>query len=122
MSRVHVVGVGMTPFRKPSQSDPYDVMAGEAVRAALADAGLGYEAVQQACVGYVYGDSCAGQKALYGVGMTGIPVFNVNNNCATGSTALFMARQMVESGAADCVLAIGFEQMRPGPIGNDHAM
>lgn len=114
---VLVAGVGMIPFVKPGQSDPYDVMAQAAVRAALADAGIGYDRIEQAAVGYVYGDSCAGQKALYGVGMTGIPVFNVNNNCATGSSALFMARQAVASGAAECVLALGFEQMRPGAIG-----
>jgi len=115
--KVLVAGVGMIPFTKPGQSDPYDVMAQAAVRAALADSGIGYDQVEQAAVGYVYGDSCAGQKALYGVGMTGIPIFNVNNNCATGSTALFMARQAVASGAAECVLALGFEQMRPGAIG-----
>ena len=73
--------------------------------------------MQQAYVGYVYGDSTAGQRALYEVGMTGIPVVNVNNNCSTGSTALFLARQAVESGAVDCVLALGFEQMSPGALG-----
>ena len=50
--------------------------------------------------------------------MTGIPIVNVNNNCSTGSTALYLARQAVESGAADCVLAVGFEQMRPGALGS----
>jgi acetyl-CoA acetyltransferase len=83
----------------------------------LSDAGVAYVDVQQACVGYVYGDSTAGQKALYRVGMTGIPVFNVNNNCSTGSTALFLARQAVESGVVDCALALGFEQMMPGALG-----
>ena len=73
--------------------------------------------MQQAYVGYVYGDSTGGQRALYEVGMTGIPVVNVNNNCSTGSTALFLARQAVASGAADCVLALGFEQMSPGALG-----
>ena len=73
--------------------------------------------VQQAYVGYVYGDSTCGQRALYQVGMTGIPIVNVNNNCSTGSTALFLARQAIESGAADCVLALGFEQMKPGALG-----
>jgi acetyl-CoA acetyltransferase len=92
-------------------------MAAEAVRLALADAGVSYDQVQQAYVGYVYGDSTAGQRALYEVGMTGIPIVNVNNNCSTGSTALFLARQAVSSGAADCVLALGFEQMKPGAIG-----
>ena len=72
--------------------------------------------VQQAYVGYVYGDSTAGQAAIYGVGLTGIPVFNVNNNCSTGSSALFLARQAVESGVVECALALGFEQMQPGAL------
>jgi len=84
---------------------------------ALADAGLEYDQIQQAFAGYVYGDSTAGQSALYRVGITGIPIINVNNNCSTGSTALYLARQMVELGAADCVLAVGFEQMLPGALG-----
>jgi acetyl-CoA acetyltransferase len=92
-------------------------MAAGATTAALADAGIRYEQVQQAYVGYVYGDSTAGQRALYEVGMTGIPIFNVNNNCSTGSTALFLARQAVTSGAADCALALGFEHMSPGALG-----
>jgi acetyl-CoA acyltransferase len=92
------------------------MMGATAVRAALADAGLAYDDVQQAFAGYVYGDSTCGQKALYRVGMTGIPVINVNNNCATGSSALFLARQAVLSGAADCVLAVGFEYMQPGAL------
>nr|WP_294974840.1 lipid-transfer protein [uncultured Pseudomonas sp.] len=114
--RVCVSGIGMIPFTKPGASETYDVMAGAAVRAALADAGVDYAQVEQAYVGYVYGDSAYGQKSLYPIGMTGIPVFNVNNNCATGATALFLARQAIESGAADCVLALGFEQMTPGAL------
>lgn len=118
MSNVHVTGVGMTPFAKPGQHSPYPQMAAQAVHAALADAGLGYAQVQQAYVGYVYGDSTAGQRALYEVGMTAIPVFNVNNNCSTGSSALFLARQAVQGGSADCVLALGFEHMNSGALGS----
>jgi acetyl-CoA acetyltransferase len=92
-------------------------MASEAVRLALADAGLAYDVVEQAYAGYVYGDSTCGQRALYEVGMTAIPVVNVNNNCSTGSTALFLARQAVQSGAVECALALGFEQMNPGALG-----
>jgi len=114
---VHVAGIGMIPFVKPSPDVSYPDMAGTAVRAALDDAGIDYAQIQQAYVGYVYGDSTAGQRALYGVGMTGIPIFNVNNNCSTGSTALYLARQAVASGAADCVLALGFEHMSPGALG-----
>jgi acetyl-CoA acetyltransferase len=121
MSRVCVAGVGMIAFTKPGASEPYDVMAAQAGAQALGDAGLGYEALQQVYAGYVYGDSTCGQKAVYRLGMTGIPVFNVNNNCSTGSTALFLARQAIESGAADCVLALGFEQMKPGALGAVYA-
>ena len=111
-----VAGVGMTKFAKPGQNEPYTEMGAAAVRDALADAGVPYDAVQQAYAGYVYGDSTCGQAALYKVGMTGIPVMNVNNNCSTGSTALFMARQAVESGAVDVALALGFEHMKPGAL------
>jgi acetyl-CoA acetyltransferase len=115
---VFVTGVGMIAFTKPGANAPYPQMAATATRQALTDAGIGYELVQQAYVGYVYGDSTAGQRALYEVGMSGIPIVNVNNNCSTGSTALFLARQAVASGAADCVLALGFEHMSPGALGN----
>ncbi|MET7381697.1 lipid-transfer protein [Streptomyces sp. NPDC005526] len=114
--RAHVAGVGMVPFTKPGASKPYDVMGERAARAALADAGIDYDLVEQAYVGYVYGDSAGGQAALYGLGQTGIPIVNVNNNCATGSSALWLARQAVESGAAECVLALGFEQMNKGAL------
>src|SRR5580765_5537725 len=115
MSRdVYVAGVGMIPFTKPGANEPYPQMAASATRQALADAGVGYEQVQQAYVGYVYGDSTSGQRALYDVGMSGIPIVNVNNNCSSGSTALFLARQAVASGMVDCTLALGFEQMQPG--------
>ena len=119
MSRkVYVTGVGMIPFAKPGASSPYHAMGYRAARAALEDAGLAYDEVEQAYAGYVYGDSTSGQNALYQLGMTGIPIINVNNNCSTGSTALFLARQAIESGAADCVLALGFEQMNPGALGS----
>lgn len=117
MSRkVHVVGVGMIQFTKPGASEPYTVMGARAAKAALADAGVDYAKVEQAYVSYVYGDSTAGQAAIYGVGLTGIPVFNLNNNCSSGSSALFLARQAVASGAAECVIALGFEQMVPGAL------
>src|SRR4029450_12337304 len=119
--KVHVVGVGMIPFTKPGASDPYTVMGANAAMAALKDAGVDYRLVQQAYVGYVYGDSTAGQAAVYGVGLSGIPVFNLNNNCSTGSSALFLARQAVESGMVECAIALGFEQMQPGALKGAYA-
>jgi acetyl-CoA acetyltransferase len=116
--RAFVTGVGMIPFAKPGASAPYHEMGAQAASAALADAALSYSDIQQAYVGYVYGDSTSGQKALYQLGMTGIPIVNVNNNCSTGSTALYLARQAIASGAAECVLVLGFEQMSPGALGS----
>ncbi len=116
--KVYVIGVGMTKFEKPgSKAWDYPDMAKEAGEKALADAGIPYTAVEQAAVGYCYGDSTAGQRAVYTLGMTGIPVYNVNNNCSTGSTALFMAKQFVEGGLADCAMALGFEKMEKGSLG-----
>lgn len=115
--RTRVVGVGMVPFATPRNSETYDVMGERAACAALTDAGVDYAQVQQAYVGYVYGDSTCGQAALYGLGQTGIPIMNVNNNCATGSSALYLARQAVQSGAVECALVVGFEQMQRGALG-----
>src|ERR1700692_4928280 len=87
MRKVQIVGVGMIPFTKPGASEPYDVMGAGAAAAALQDAGMGYELIEQVYAGFVYGDSTCGQAAVYRVGLTGVPVINVNNNCSTGSTA-----------------------------------
>ena len=117
-NRTFVIGVGMSKFDKPgTKQGDYPEWVLEASSAALADAGVPYERVQQAYAGYCYGDSSYGQRAVYGLGLTGIPVVNVNNNCSTGSTALFMAKQFVEGGLADCVLALGFEKMEKGSLG-----
>jgi len=118
MGKTYVVGVGMTKFEKPGRREDFDYpdMAKEAVDNALRDASLQYSDIEQACVGYVYGDSTCGQRALYPMGMTGIPVYNVNNNCATGSSALFLAHQLVKGGIAHCVLALGFEKMQKGSL------
>lgn len=115
-NKVIVAGVGMVPFKKPGQSESYDVMGAKAVGNALFDAGIDYKLVEQAYAGYVYGDSCSGQAALYRVGITGIPIYNVNNNCASGSSAFALAVQAVEGGTVECAIAVGFEEMSPGAI------
>ncbi len=115
--RVNVIGVGMTKFAKPGSSPEYYQMAAEAGRLALKDAGIPYEKIEHAYAGYVFGDSTCGQRSVYELGLTGIPVINVNNNCSTGSTALWLARQAIECGAAECVLALGFEKMEKGALG-----
>ena len=117
--RVFVIGVGMTKFEKPGRREDWDYpdMALESGSAALTDAGIPYDQVEGAYVGYVYGESTAGQRAVYQLGLTGVPVVNVNNNCSTGSTALYLAAQQIRGGLADCVLALGFEKMQPGSLG-----
>jgi acetyl-CoA acyltransferase len=128
-NKVFVIGVGMTKFEKPGRrsgvaeaaQEPgegwdYPAMAKESGTKALEDAGIPFEAIEQAHVGYVYGDSTCGQRAVYELGMTGIPITNVNNNCSTGSTALYLATQSVRGGLADCALALGFEKMQPGSL------
>ncbi|MFN8162059.1 MAG: lipid-transfer protein [Solirubrobacterales bacterium] len=117
-NRTYVIGVGMTKFEKPGARDwDYPEMALEAGTRALEDARVPYEAVEQAYVGYCYGESTSGERAVYGLGLTGIPIVNVNNNCSTGSSALFMARQAVRGGLVDCALALGFEKMEKGSLG-----
>jgi sterol carrier protein 2 len=117
--KVFVVGVGMTKFEKPGAREKWDYpdMFEEAGKKALEDAKISYSEVQQAALGYCYGDSTAGQRALYTLGLSGIPIYNVNNNCSTGSTALFLGKQLIEGGIADCVLAGGFEKMEKGSLG-----
>ena len=117
-NRVFVIGVGMTKFEKPGQREGWDYpqMAKESGGKALADAGIDYAQVEEAYVGYCYGESTSGERALYELGMTGLPIVNVNNNCSTGSTALFLAARAVRGGLSDCALALGFEKMQPGSL------
>lgn len=117
--KVYIIGVGMTPFTRPGQdlSIDYPQLVGRAATAALSDARITYDQVELAVAGYVFGDSCCGQRALYPLGMTGIPIINVNNNCSTGSTALYTARQMILTGQYECTLAVGFEKMERGALG-----
>ncbi|KAI6196137.1 Sterol carrier protein 2 [Aphelenchoides besseyi] len=116
-SKVFVVGVGMTPFTKPgSTGKDYPELVKDAVTEALNDCGLKYSDVQQAAVGYLYGGSCCAQRALYDVQMTGIPIYNVNNACASGSTAIYFGKQLIEGGGVDVFLAVGFEKMKSGSL------
>ncbi|MGB2710929.1 MAG: lipid-transfer protein [Conexibacter sp.] len=117
-NRTFVIGVGMTKFDKPGTKEgDYPDWALEAGTKALADAGVAYDAIEQAYVGYCYGESTSGERAVYGLGLTGIPIVNVNNNCSTGSSALYLARQAVKGGLAELALALGFEKMEKGSLG-----
>ncbi|MEE8339088.1 MAG: lipid-transfer protein [Xanthomonadales bacterium] len=117
MAKVIIAGVDMVKFVKPGSQEPYRVMAATAIRGAVLEAGINPSLIEQAYAAYIYGDTTCGQHALYDVFQTGIPVINVNNACASGSTALFLARQAVKSGAVECALAFGFEEMQRGALG-----
>ncbi|CAL1696638.1 unnamed protein product [Somion occarium] len=117
--RSFIVGAGCTAFIKPRGLRTTEDMGLEAATKALLDAGITYDAVEVAYVGYCYGDSTSGQRALYNLGLTGIPITNVNNNCSTGSTALYQANTLVKSGLVDCALALGFERMSRGSLSSN---
>jgi len=106
----------MTKFLKPRGERMYTEMGYEAGAKAMLDAKITYDDVETGVACYCVGPTTAGQRVFYQFGMSTIPIYNTNNACATGSTGLHMARQLVRNGAVDCVLVIGFEQMKPGPL------
>ncbi|KAM3072510.1 hypothetical protein ACMFMG_009308 [Clarireedia jacksonii] len=112
----YVLGVGMTKFIKPRGKVDYTELGFEAGIKAMLDAQINYDDVDQGVACYCYGDSTCGQRVFYQFGMTKIPIYNVNNNCSTGSTGLALARNVISHGAADCVLVVGFEKMNPGSL------
>lgn len=119
--KVYVVGVGMSKFLKPGSHnyDYYD-LGKQAVERALFDSKVNYKEIESAYVGYVFLPSCGGQKVLYQFGLSGIPIINVNNNCATGSTAFYLAYKAIQAGTLDCALALGVEKMSKGSLPFDN--
>ncbi|PBP16805.1 nonspecific lipid-transfer protein [Diplocarpon rosae] len=112
----YVLGVGMTKFIKPRGKVDYTELGFEAGIKALLDAQINYDDVDQGVACYCYGDSTCGNRVFYQFGMTQIPIYNVNNNCATGSTGLHLARNVISHGGADCIMVVGFEKMNPGSL------
>jgi acetyl-CoA C-acetyltransferase len=108
---IAVVGLGIHPFgRHPGVSGLE--MAAHAARAALADAGIGWEQVDFAAGG---SDSAGNADTTVSVlGLTGVPFINVSNGCATGGSALTTAHAMLAAGSADIALVVGFDKHPPG--------
>lgn len=119
MGNAVIAGVGMVKFAKPGVQEPYRVMAAESIRLAMKDAGVDARDIKQALASFIFEGSGAGQHAIYDVFQTGIPIINLNNACAAGSSAIFLARQLVEGDVADCVLVVGFDEMPRGAIPQD---
>ena len=116
-NKVFVIGVGMTKFLKPgSHNYSYIDLGKQSIQNALKDSKIDYKLVDTAFVGYVFESSCAGQRVLYEIGITGIPIVNVNNNCATGSTAFNLSYNSIAYGQSNVSLALGFDVMQKGPL------
>lgn len=116
MRNVSIIGVGLHPFGRFGDKPALD-MGAEAVRLALADAGIGWEQVQR---GYAGSYEVSNPDAIVGkLGLTGIPFFGVFNGCATGHTALAEAARCIENGEADIAVAAGFDKHPRGAFGGD---
>lgn len=115
-TNAYVLGVGMTKFLKPRHERTYHDLGFEAGVKALLDAHITFDDVEMGVGTYTHSDSCSGQRVFYQLGMTGIPIYNTNNACATGSTGLYLAQTMIRNGAMDCAMVIGFDTMEPGSI------
>ncbi|KAF8418566.1 thiolase-like protein [Tirmania nivea] len=113
---VYVLGVGVTKFIKPRGQVDYPEMGYEAGVKAMLDAGITYDDVDLGVACYVYGDSTCGQRVFYQFGMTQIPIYNQNNNCATGSTGLHLARTLLSAHTFNVALVVGWEKMAPGSL------
>lgn len=116
MEEVYVCGIGMTRFGKRIERTLWELSA-DAVTAALEDAeiaGAGVDAAffGNAVAGLMTGqEMIRGQVALHHLGIAGVPIFNVENACASASSAFHLAWQSVRSGVHDVVLAVGAEKL-----------
>jgi acetyl-CoA acetyltransferase len=113
---VVIAGVGLHPFGRFPEKSSHD-LARTAVLEALNDAGVGYKDIQAAYFGHVYYEGMSmGEIVLGQLGLTGIPVINVENACSSGSTGLWLAFWAVATGQFDIVLAFGSEKVPRGPV------
>lgn len=115
MRGVYILGVGLHPFGRFGDKDVVEI-GREAVVNALDDAGLSWRQVEAAFCGTVYAGPMAGNKVLARVGLTGIPITNLENACASGGSALRAAYQAIAGGFCDVALAFGMEKMPRGFI------
>ena len=111
---VLIAGVGMTPFVPLSARDSAASLAGRAIRAALEDARIDFDLVDQVFCSCVHNEAGSAEQVMAQVGLTGIPIFSVSDGCVSASSAFQLARNSVLSGEVECALALGFERM---PVG-----
>src|SRR5262244_4630089 len=106
---VEIAGVGIHPFGRFGDTSVVELGVA-AVRAALADAGVGRGGFQAAFCGTVYGGVAAGHKVLTALGLSSVPIVNVEAGCASGGAALALGAAQVASGQHDDVLVFGMEK------------
>ncbi|MGZ4802357.1 MAG: thiolase family protein, partial [Acidimicrobiia bacterium] len=112
---VEIAGVGIHPFGRFEDRSVTD-MGVTAVRAALAEAGVGRGEFQAAFCGTAYAGVAAGHKVLGALALTGIPIVDIEAGCASGAAALQLAAGAIRAGQHDCVLVFGMEKMPKGII------
>ncbi|MGH7785952.1 MAG: thiolase family protein [Candidatus Binatia bacterium] len=112
---VEIAGVGLHPFGRFADKTVVELGVA-AVRQALGDAEVGRGGFQAAFCGTVYSGVAAGHKVLTAVGMTGMPIINVEAGCASGGAALGLGVEAIRSGRCDTVLVFGMEKMPKGII------
>jgi acetyl-CoA acetyltransferase len=110
MTAVSIIGVGMVPFGKFPDKSLADI-GWPAVKLAIADAGIDPRQINAAYCGTSLGGMMAGQRILGSLGLTGIPITNVENACSSSSSAMHQAVMSVASGAYDLVAIIGVEKL-----------
>ncbi|MCL8383562.1 MULTISPECIES: thiolase family protein [Xanthobacter] len=110
MSAVHVIGAGMTQF-KPHPTVEVHELARQAAWAAIESSGVRPEDIELAYAGHAYQGQCFGQKVLLKIGMTGMPVVNCENACASGASAVWGVVNAIKAGQADIGIAIGAEKL-----------
>lgn len=120
-ANVYVLGGAMTPFGKHLDKSA-EVLAQAAVMDALKDADVGRSEIGAAYIGSVFQGSLSGQRVLKDLGMTGIPIYNLENACSSGATALSQACLAVAVGQVDTALVVGVEKLSnrgSGPLALD---
>ena len=113
MRDVVIVGVGIHKFGR-FEDKSFEQMGQEAIRMALKDANMSFKDVQVAFCGTLNGGTGAGHRTLAGIGLTGIPIVNLEAACASGAAALQLASQGIAAGVYDIALALGVEKMPRG--------
>jgi len=115
MREVVVAGIGTTRFNVYDDKQWFH-LGGEAILKILKDAEMEWKDIQAAFCGSVYQGTGSGHQAIKEVGLTGIPIVNVENACSSGGSAFRLAYQSVAAEIYDIVLVLGMEKMPRGPI------